>query len=128
MILAIPALANPKVTGYFEGAPGFGGARNRMCIKELPDKRLDVNIASGYCPSKECMNFRPDGLWFQAKLKSNVLHYTNKTGCKLDVLFSGNGATVIQKSQCIDDSHPYLYADGSYKFVKAEVDENDCAP
>lgn len=126
--LAVIALASPAVSGYFEASPGVGGARNRMCIKPLSDKRLDINIASGYCPSEECLNFRPDGLWFQAVLKSKRVHYTNKSGCKLTVLFREPGATVIHTSQCRDDGHPYLYANGACRFIKSEVGVEDCGP
>lgn len=126
--LVVIASAGPNVTGYFEASPGVGGARNRMCIKRMADKRLDIYVASGYCPSEECLNFRPESLWFQASLKSNRVHYTNNFGCNLTVLFHERLARVIHTSQCRDDEHPYLYANGAYRFVKSEIREEDCGP
>ena len=81
------AMASPNVVGYFEAKPDIGGARNRFCVKELKDNRLEVQIATAYCPSKECMNARLDGMLFKAILKSNSVSYTNPAGCKLKILF-----------------------------------------
>lgn len=119
-----------RTIGYFETKPALGGERNRICIKGLPDKRLDIYIATAYCPfpSGDCSNVRIDGLWFQASLKANSVHYKDASGCEVAIQFKSNGAEVIQNTQCSNSEHPYLYANGFYKFIKAEVKDEDCAP
>lgn len=96
--------------------------------KKLPDARLEVRIASGYCPSKECMNYRPDEISFQSRFQSGVVRYENNSGCKLTVTFDEKSANVRQTDLCSDDEHSYLHASGAYKFLKSEVNDEDCGP
>ena len=120
-------LAEPRFVGYFEAKPDFGGAVNRICITQLPNNYLDVVIATAYCPSKECMNARIDGLWFQSQLNAKSVSYSSPS-CKLKVLFTNSGAKITHSTSCRDDGHPYLYAKGAYRYVKAEFNEDRCGP
>ena len=120
-------LAEPHFVGYFEAKPDFGGAVNRICIKQLPDSYLDVAIATSYCPSKECMNARIDGLWFQSKLNTKSINYSSPS-CKLKVQFTKSGAKITHSANCRDEDHPYLYANGSYKYIKSEFNQDRCGP
>lgn len=127
LIFLSTTFAHP-VVGYFEAKATSGGAKNRMCVTELPDKRLDIYIATSYCPSKECYNARIDNLNFQSRLRANNVLYKDAQSCLVKVQFDKGGAQVHQSAQCVTDDHPYLEASGYYKFVKAEVSDSDCGP
>jgi hypothetical protein len=120
-------LAEPHFVGYFEAKPDFGGAVNRICIKQLPDNYLDVVIATTYCPSKYCMNARLDGLWFQSQLNAKTITYSSPN-CKLKMLFTKSGAKITHSATCRDEDHPYLYANGSYKYIQPEFSQDGCEP
>jgi hypothetical protein len=127
---ALPAvaLAAPPVVGYFQSAPGFGGASKQMCVKNLPNKRFEVYISAGVCPSEGCLNYRPAAMTIEGALKSNAIYYSDSAGCKVKVTFGNRGATVSQNDSCHGDDNPYFYANGYYNFIKPEASESDCGP
>lgn len=123
------ALAKP-ITGYFETKPSNRGERNRMCIKRLPNKRLEIYISTAYCPSlsDQCYSPRIDSIWFQSILNKDNARYTDTSGCVIDVQFKKNGVKVNQSSNCIDSKHPYLESNGLYHLIKHDLEEEDCGP
>jgi hypothetical protein len=120
------AFAEPEVLGYFEVKSDLGGARNRFCVERGDSGQLSVAIATAYCPSKECMNARLDGMQFQAPLKSDQLIYTKKSGCTVRIRFYQGRARVWRNTSSCDDEHPYFYAEGWYKFVSSTPDRSRC--
>ena len=123
----IPSLANAgDIVGYYEAPPDFGGAINRFCVEKDPSGEFHVAIATAYCPSKECMNARIDGIQFRSKLKNHQIVSPPKSRCSLKIKFAKNGASIFKsKGECGED-HPYLYAEGKYKFVSSEPDWSSC--
>ena len=127
-LLPAVALAGPPVVGYFQSAPGFGGASKQMCVGSRPDNRIEVYISAGVCPSEECLNYRPAAMTIKGALKGNILFHSDASGCKVKVTFCNKGATVKQNDFCHGDDNPYFYANGYYGFIKAEANEKDCGP
>jgi hypothetical protein len=112
--------------GFYKTEPGYGGAWKRMCITNLSSNRVEVFISAGYCPSLECMNYRPDNITFQGTLRGKEIRYLSNGGCKFVVQFTSRGAKVTQSASCRNDDHPYLYANGLYNFIEAGVGEDNC--
>lgn len=118
-------LAKPHFVGYFEAKPDFGGAVNLMCIEQIHNNYLNVTIVTTYCNNKECMSPRSDELWFQSQLNKKHIIYRERN-CSLKVLFTEFGAKITHSASCRDDDHPYLYANGSYKYIEPEFDKERC--
>jgi hypothetical protein len=118
------------LVGFFETKPGVGGARNRLCITRLSDRRLDIYLATSYCPSKsgECYNPRLDAIGFQARPKDRKVIYKDAAGCEITIRFLNDLAKVTQSNRCVSDDHPFLYAAGSYTLMKPAAEESDCGP
>jgi hypothetical protein len=122
------AMGQNGVGGFYKTEPGYGGAWKRLCITNLSTDRVKVFVSAGYCPSQECLNYRPDNITFQGTLRGNKVRYSSSGGCKFVISFSTRGAKVTQSASCRNDDHPYLYADGLYKFIEARVGRENCGP
>lgn len=123
----LPFLANAgEVVGYYEAKPDFGGARNRFCVEKEASGEFSVAIATAYCPSKECMNARIDGIQFRAKLQNQKITYFQKSDCSLTINFTKTGANISQSKGSCSEDHPYLYAEGKYSHVSSEPDRSSC--
>jgi hypothetical protein len=128
LLCALPpiALGQDDRGGFYKTEPGYGGAWKRMCITNLSKDRVEVFISAGYCPSRECLNYRPDNITFHASRRGNRVRYSSKDGCRFTISFGNQGAKVVQSASCRNDEHPYLYADGLYKFIESGVGEENC--
>ena len=120
------AMGQNDVGGFYKTEPGYGGAWKRMCITNLSKDLVEVFVSAGYCPSQECLNYRPDNITFQGTLRGNIVRYSSSDGCKFAISFTSRGAKVTQDALCRNDDHPYLYADGLYKYIEAGVGEQNC--
>lgn len=120
-----------SIAGLFVTRADLGGARKFLCIAPMPDGRYDITVSAAYCPSKECMNARLDGAWSQQRIDGNFAHIVVHEGCELAITFKKEGAYIKEgeRSTCHQTSiHPYLYAEGYYKFVRSELKDGDCSP
>jgi hypothetical protein len=115
--------------GYFEGAPDFGGAKNRLCITPTDGGGASVYIATAYCPlrsSPACYGPRLDGYALQSRQLSRTLVFRPTPACRIKIQLTARGAIVAQIQACADSEHPYFHANGRYTRLKASTGENDC--
>lgn len=119
------------IAGLFVTKADLGGARKFLCIASMPDGRHDITVDTAYCPSEECMNARLDGAWSQQRIDGNLIHIVVHEGCELTITFKKEGAYIKEgeSGTCHQTSiHPYLYAEGYYKFIRSKLKDGDCSP
>jgi len=117
----------PNETGLFETSPGVDGDIKRLCVKQLASTNVRVSIFAGYCPSIECLNYRPDSITFESKIRNGIIEYRGASLCKIKVRFSRGIAEVTQTDYCRNDQHPNLYANGTYLLTNATPTDDECS-